>query len=447
MMWGKIREKLQVTLPQGMYGLWIEPLQCIRSNEEGIDLVGPDRFFCSWFSDKYLPYIKEYLTMLGHADMPVTISVAREKDNQKMLPDSPTGSGQLRLPEIPQVRSYVRTLHPRYTFDEFMIGECNALSHTACHALANDDIALGRFIYIDAGTGLGKSHLTHAVAHHVLGHSPNTRLHYLTVQQLTAEMVRNIKNNTMEHFKDRYYNQCDMLLMEDIHTLSGRTKTQLELSAALDVLVESGKRIIFTGALPPKDIQDIDPGLRSRLSSGLIARINPPDLNTRYKIIDRKAKNSELYLSEEIVDYLSSNIKGDIRQLESAIVGLKAKSCLLKSPPDLGMAKEVVASIIGRTQHLTVETIRGFVAEQFKASVGDMQSKSRKKSVAFPRQVAMYLARKLTDNALADIGKAFNRDHSTVVHSIRVVSETMVRNSSVRGQIDFLAEKLKKQYM
>ena len=232
-----------------------------------------------------------------------------------------------------------------------------------------------------------------------------------------------------------------------MHTLSGKLKTQIELAAALDVLMECGKRIIFTGASSPKDIPDIEPGVRSRLSAGLITTINPPDPATRIKIIQRKAQNNGLQLSEEIVGFLADQIKGDIRKLESAIVGVKAKSCLLKTNPDLDMVKEVVANIVGRGHELTVEVIRGFVAEQFKTSVSEMKSKTRKKSIAFPRQVAMYLARKLTDQALTDIGKAFNRDHSTVVHSIRVITEHIIRSNSVRGQVEHLTSKLRKRYL
>lgn len=447
MLWANVKKKLTDTLPESAISLWIDPLQCLNDDEGSIELAGPDRFFTSWVSDKYVPLIRECLVMMGKENVPVSVTVLHERADKKMLPLPGDRMEQLRLPALPKARSCIRMLHPRYTFDEFMTGESNVLSLSACEALANADSALGNCLYIDAGTGLGKSHLTHAVAHHVLNHSPATRLHYLTLQQLTAEMVRGIKTDTMDQFKDKYYNQCDMLLIEDVQALSGRAKTQSELAAVLDVLMESGKRIIFTGALPPKDILEIDSGIRSRLSAGLITTINPPDMETRLKIITRKARNNDLALSEEVINYLADNIKGDIRKLESAVVGIKAKACLLKATPDLDIVKDVVANIVGNAQELTVEAIRGFVAGQFKTSIGDMKSKSRKKSIAFPRQVAMYLARKLTENALTDIGKAFNRDHSTVVHSIRVITETIARNGSVRGQLEHLTDKLKKRYL
>ncbi|MBU0483015.1 MAG: chromosomal replication initiator protein DnaA [Proteobacteria bacterium] len=446
MKWNAVKEKLSHKIPESALSLWIEPLKCIRADDELFELAAPDRFFCSWVAKNYLQEIKECLAQFNEKTPEIRFSIdqTQEKTERPLLTHNK--SDQLRLPSMPKARSYVRSLHPRFTFDEFMTGESNALARTACEALANDSVDHGQCIYIDSGTGLGKSHLTHAVAHHILNNSPGTRLHYLTAQQLTAEMVRNIKNNSMEEFKGKYNNHCDVLLMEDVHTLSGRTKTQEELASVVDTLLEKGKRIIFTGAMPPRKIENIDTSFRSRLSSGLVSTINPPDFQTRINIINRKATNSKLDLSEELVNYIAENIRGDIRQTESAIVGLKAKSSLLKTIPDLDMVKEVIANIVGHQQFdLSTEVIRNFIARQFKTSIDDLRSKSRKKAVAFPRQIAMYLARKLTDQALSDIGKAFNRDHSTVVHSIRVISDTIARNVSVRGQVELLTEKLKKQ--
>jgi chromosomal replication initiator protein len=248
----------------------------------------------------------------------------------------------------------------------------------------------------------------------------------------------------MDVFKDKYHNHCDVLLIEDVQSLTGKVKTQEELNELLDVLMKTGKRIILTGSTSPRELSNIDDGFRSRMSAGLISTINPPDLKTSRLIIKRKASNCNLLLDDELVEYLAQCIRGDIRKLESAIVGLKAKSSLLKKNPDLAMAKEIVAEIIGNSQELSAELIRDFIAHQFKVSVQDMQSKSRKKMIAFPRQVSMYLARKYTEQGLAEIGKAFNRDHSTVLHSVRVISDAISRNGSIRGQVKLLAEKLKK---
>ena len=442
MLWKQAKDRLKNMLPESTYSLWIEPLSCIRADDQVVELAGPDPFFCSWVSDKYSVPIQESLSMFSSGIPEIRFTVGgkiqfrpEEKPEQLILPATP--SGRARIP----------TLHPRYTFEEFMVGESNALAHSACHALAEGDTSFGRCMYIKAGTGLGKSHLTQAVAHHVVNHSPSTRIHCLTAKQLTAEMVRGIKNNTMEQFKTKYHNQCDMLLVEDVHILAGKSKTQEELAAAVDALLDAGKTLIFTGKVFPRKIPDIDTGFRSRLSAGLITTINPPDVRTRFLIIKRKAENSSLPLSKELMVYMAENIKGDIRQVESAIAGLRVKSSLLKMPPDMSMIKEVIADIIGRSRELTLDVIKDFVADQFKVTVSDLRSKSRKKAISFPRQVSMYLARKHTKEGLDDIGKAFNRDHSTVVHSVRKITEQMVRNTSVRGQVEFLNNKLKKQYV
>ncbi|KPK27703.1 MAG: chromosomal replication initiator DnaA [Desulfobacterales bacterium SG8_35_2] len=445
MLWNEVKEVLKHKLPEAVQHLWIEPLTCIRSDDNLIELVCPDKFFCSWVKENYLKIIQESLVQLGKTSAKIHFSVSSANANEQTLPllEGNTRE-QLRLPAIPESYSNIRHLHPRYTFEEFMVGESNLLAHTACKAIANGETSFGSSLYINAGTGLGKSHLTHAVAHTIANNFPGTRLYYLTAQQFSSEMVAGIKSNTMDEFKSKYHNHCDVLLIEDVQSLTGKVKTQEELNELLDVLMKSGKRIILTGSNAPRALANIDDGFRSRMSAGLISTINPPDLQTSRLIIKRKAENCKLELEEDLVEYLAQCIKGDIRKLESAIVGLKAKSTLLKKNPDLAMAKEVVADIIGNSQELSAEIIRDFIARQFRVTISDLQSKSRKKAIAFPRQVSMYLARKYTEQGLMEIGRAFNRDHSTVLHSVRVITEAMSRNGSIRGQVELLAKKLQK---
>ncbi len=443
MTWSKIKEKLSEKLPNSAFSLWIEPLVCIKENEQVLELAGPDSFFCSWIVNNYLGQIKDCLKELDLAEIDVRFTV--DPNLRQLLPAGQPQ--QLRLPTMPLVNSTIRALHPRHTFEEFMVGECNMVAHGACEALAMNDTSLGSSLYIKAGTGLGKSHLTHAVAHHILNNAPGTRLHYLTAQQLTGEMVRAIQNNAMPSFKEKYQNNCDILLIDDIHSLDGKPKTQLELAEIVDFLLDRRKRIIFTSSKVPQEIGNIDPSFRSRLTAGLITTINPPDLLTRILIVRRKARNYNLPLNEDLVNYLAEQVKGDIRQVQSVIVGLKAHCGLLKAEPDLSLVKETLKNIIGAEKELTTEAIRNFVAGQFRLTINDLCSKSRKKEIAFPRQISMYLARKYTKQPLADIGRAFNRDHSTVVHSVRVITEQIARDGSVRGQVELISGKLRKEYL
>jgi chromosomal replication initiator protein len=441
MSWELIKERLRTMVPDNTVDLWISPLSCRQENEEIIDLVAPDRFFSSWVQENILPMIKQCLTELNlTAQIKLTVAGGRDETT----PAEPRK--QLPLPTLAVSKSTVRTLHPRFTFDEFMVGESNIMARSVCEALANNDKSMGHCLFLDSGPGLGKSHLTHAVAHKILAESPGTRLHYLTAQQLTAEMVKNIRNNTMEEFKEKYHHHCDVLLIEDIHTLSGRSKTQEELAAVLDTLLKQEKRVIFTSKLPPRNIQDIEPEFRSRLAGGLLATINPPDLRTRTHIIRRKAGNYQLKLDDEVIGFLADNLKGDIRRVESAIVGLKARIGIMGCQPTLGLVKEIIANLLGEENSIiSAAAIRDFVARQFDTPVEELLSKSRKRTVAFPRQIAMYLTRKLTSEPLNDIGRSFNRDHSTVVHAIRVISEAINRSGSVRGQIELLTDKIQRE--
>ena len=448
MTWQEITKHLAAELSHDLHTLWIQPLNCKRFDDEVVELNGPDRFFCSWVADHYLNSIKVALAAHGKGGARVIFSVnespvATQDFSQPRLT---APKEQLCLPTINKVPTFVRTLNPRYIFDEFVVGASNEVAYSACHALACGDKSLGQCLYISAGTGLGKSHLTHAVAHHILDKNPRARLNYLTAQQLTSDMVRSIQSKQMDSFKERYQSS-DILLMEDMQSLTGRIKTQEELTSFLDVLLESGKTVIFTGAHAPRDIEALTPGVQSRLSCGLVTEISQPDLETRIMIVSQKAKHLKLSLSEELAIVVAEKIKGDIRQITSALIGLKAKSNLRRLAPDLDMVNEVVAALIGQHQSLTPEAIRDFVARQFKLTGDDLSSKSRKKACTFPRQVSMYFARKYTEKGLSEIGKAFNRDHSTVVHSIRVITEAMNQQGSVRGQMEMLDKKFNAKFL
>lgn len=452
MTWQKITQHLKTELSADLHSLWIQPLNCKRFDDEVVELCGPDRFFCSWIAEHYATQITGALAAHGKKNAKIVFSVSEgdlgpassSLDATKQQPERQRE--QLCLPTINNAPTFCRTLNPRYVFDEFVVGSSNEIAYAACHALACGDKSLGQCLYISAGTGLGKSHLTHAVAHHILRANPRTRLNYLTAQQLTGDMVRSIQNRQMEAFKARYQGS-DILLMEDMQSLTGRAKTQEELGSFLDILLESGKTVIFTGATPPRDIVALDPGVQSRLSCGLVTEISPPELETRVMIINQKAKHLRLTLSEELALLVAEQIKGDVRQLNSAVIGLKAKSNLRRLNPDREMVDEVIASLVGQHQQLTPEAIRDFIATQFKLNGTDLASKSRKRNLSFPRQVSMYFAKKYTVRGLDEIGKAFNRDHSTVVHSIRVITTAINEKTSIRGQMEILDEKFHSRFL
>ena len=438
MVWQKIKESLREVLAENVFSLWIEPLECVQCDDKTIRLSCPDRFYRAHLAQHHLGQIQEKVNEIDGSGRKVVLCEA----GQKILPASPQ-AGQLRLPHVPAGGSSVRALHPRYTFDEFMVGDSNLLAMSACQSIVTGTDTVGPCLYINSSTGLGKSHLTHAVAHQILATSPSTRLHYLTAQQFSAEMVREIQTNSMDRFKRKYHDHCDILLVEDVHSLTGKKKTQEELNELLDALIKGGKRVILTANSAPRELNGIDEEFRSRMTSGLVTAIQAPDILTRQRIVQKKAQTQGLVLTEEFVAYLAQHIKGDVRQIESAILAIRAKSALMGGQIEMALIREVVEGIVGTPKNLSAMMISEFVSTQFNVSVQDMQSRTRKKGIVFPRQVAMYLSRAHTQQSLVDIGKAFGRDHATVLHAIKVVSDRILRDVSVSAQVDLLNKKVK----
>lgn len=444
MVWEGIKAGLKSGVTENIFTLWIEPLQQVRVDKERIYVSSPDRYFSAYVKQNFASIIKEQLKEQGLESMKVVFCEESSKGPEIITATKKNGrKGQLRLPNIPENTSKFKALHPRYTFDEFMVGECNILAESACRSMVAEDGLVGPCLYINSDTGLGKSHLTHAVAHKVFADSPMTRLHYLTAKQFAAEMIHGIQNRTMGDFKRKFQDQCDILLVEDVHSLTGKKKTQEELNDILDTLIKTGKRVILTSNKSPRDLVGIDNEFRSRMTSGLVTTINAPSVMTRYGIVEKKAAQQQLLLDSEHVNYLAHHIRGDVRKIESALIAIRAKARLAGGHVDMDLVKSVVSSIVGVNQLLTASMICDLVSGQFKISVSDLQSKSRKKAITIPRQIAMYLSRKHTEESLADIGKAFNRDHSTVLHSIKVVSNLIVRDGSVNAQLELLDNKVK----
>jgi chromosomal replication initiator protein len=439
MVWEKAKEILKEELSASVYSLWIEPIECASLQEDKISLSCPDRFFSAYVTQHYLDSIRAKISDVDPLGREVTLTLKKECSDRKPVKKAM----QLRLPNVPEVNSITRSLHPRYTFDEFMVGESNILAQSACRSISIDDDSVGPCIYINSTTGLGKSHLTHAVAHQVLAESPMTRLHYVTAQQFSLEMVNSIKANSMDSFKEKYHEHCDILLVEDIHSLTGKKKTQEELNELLDSLIKCGKRVVFTANKAPRDLIGIDGEFLSRMASGLVTAIQTPDISTRTRIVKNKARQHNLDLKEEHITYLAQRIKGDVRQVESAIIGIRAKAQLQEGHVDMELVRQVVTSIVGTPQILSPSMISEFICKQYSVTAKELQSRSRKKAFTFPRQMAMYLCRKHTEDSLADIGKEFNRDHSTVLHSIKVVTGLTNRHVSIEEQVNLLSRRIK----
>ncbi|RKX59631.1 MAG: chromosomal replication initiator protein DnaA [Thermodesulfobacteriota bacterium] len=435
--WQNLKEILRPRIPEGSYRLWIAPLTYRKTDGDTIIINCPNQFFASWVQEHYLHLLNDALIQEGHASWKIRLSPAEIAKE--------AARDQLHLPNFAPSELTRPRFCERFTFNEFVVGDSNRYAFSACWAAANGWDNHSRIIYLHSDAGLGKSHLTQAVGQKILENRADTKLCYLTANEFTTQVVKSIKSGQMDAFVRRYQNDCDVLLLEEVHSFAGRERTQAELALALDYLMDKDKTIIFTGSKLPRKIPSVNDQLRSRLVSGLITSINPPDLPTRKKIIERKAANYGVCLRKEIIEFLAQHLTGDIRRIEGAVIGLVTKSSLLRQTVDMDLAREVVKDLVGEPKAITVATIREMICRHYQLSRDDICSKSRKSSVARPRQMAMFLARRYTESSLEAIGREFNRDHATVLHSVNRIKKQLNESGKLRHQLEFLVDQLEKQ--
>ena len=346
---------------------------------------------------------------------------------------------------LPGVLSRRRSVlgEKRFTFDHFVVGPSNRFAYEAGWAVANDRQGAYSPLYLYGESGLGKSHLAGAIGNHIYGREPTTQILYTTAEEFVNEMVSGIRKKEMAAFKEKYRRRCDILFIDGVHFLSGKEKTQTELSHTLDHLLNFGKQIVLTALAPPYELSHMSDGLRSRLAGGLVVDIQPPDRETRQKILHQKATLEGVTLPEDVLELLASRISGSVRRLEGILINLVAKSSLLGRAIDLDLAQETIRSFqVEETQRVTIDVIQRLVADQYHTEIDQLVSRSRRRSVCYPRQMGMYLCRRFTGESLDTIGRAFHRDHASVIHSIAVIEKQIREKARVRREVGFLAQKL-----
>lgn len=438
--WNTVKNALKEKIPDHSYQMWIEPLKCLQDESGGLVLACPNIFSKKRVQENYSAVISEefckalgetcevgYLVANGNGD--------RRKQTEKLR--------QLALPSVVVRPHYGRLLRRDFTFDQFVVGGNNDFAYSASLSLASRKTSLQSSLFLLSGTGMGKSHLTQAIGHHILAQFPEERVFYMTAEDFSNEMVHAIRNDAIEQFKGKYRKGCDVLLLEDIHHLSGKERTQVELSMALESLFDTEKKIIFSSCYRPAEIPKLNDKLRSCLSSSLISNIDAPNFRTRVRILQRKAQAKGFQIPEQVIDYLASELTEDIRQLESGLIGVTAKASLLGCPIDLELAESVVKNIVRQRETVTIEVIKKLVCKHYDISSAEIVSRCRKQSLVRPRQMAMYLARHFTDSPLQAIGRSFNRYHATVLHAINAIEQGIKKDAVIQKQVKFFQQKLK----
>jgi chromosomal replication initiator protein len=437
--WEEIKTAIKLRVPSHSFRMWIEPLRFGKNDDGSIFLSFPNFFSKKRVLDQYGDIIESELRKATGKSCRFIVKVSDSKDSSgKKLDENP----QLPLPQMNVHPQNGRFLRKDFTFDQFVVGGNNDFAYSAALSLASRKNSLQNSLFLLSKTGMGKSHLSQAVGHHILSEHPRDRVYYTTVENFSNEMVSAYRNHSIDAFKGKYRNQCDVLLLEDVHYLTGKERTQIELALTLDTLFESNKKIIFSSCYLPSDIPKLNDELRSRLSCALISNIEPPEFRTRVRILQKKAKHNGCKIPEDVLHYLASELAEDVRQLESGLIGVTAKSSLLGTPINLKLAESVVKNIVCRRKNITIEVIKKLVCKHYRISVKEIVSSSRKQLIVRPRQIAIFLSRRYTDAPLQAIGKSFNRYHATALYSIGAVERELKENGAMQKQVEFLCQKL-----
>ncbi|MFP3980474.1 MAG: chromosomal replication initiator protein DnaA [Desulfobacterales bacterium] len=449
--WNNVKTAIKNQVSSNVYRLWIEPISFLEATEDDNLVLGcPNFFMKKRIMANYVGLINHELCREAGRQMQISLQVqtsqqeepAQDAAARKRRPRRTESERQLSLPGVSAQPMNGRILRRDYTFDRFVVGNNCNLAYQAAFTLAASKQSDFNSLFLLSRTGLGKSHLSQAVGHKILSAYPGERVYYMSAEDFTNELVHSIKSNSMDTFKRRYREGCDVLLLEEIHMLSGRTRTQSELAIMLDHLYESGKKLIFSSTASPAEIPKMSDQLVSRLGQSMMTVIEPPDFKTRVRILMRKAECKGLCLPREVAEYMAGELTDNVRQLENGLIGVASRSCLMGEPIDLDLAGQVVKNIVSSKKTITIDSITKLVAKEFGVPVKDMVSKSRKKSVVRSRQVAIFLSRRHTGAPLQAIGRKFNRMHATVIHSINSVEKELKLKGEVYRQVQILEKKL-----
>lgn len=440
--WRQIKNDLKAGLSKGQYDLWVATIDFLGQNENRLVLACRNRFHIEWLREKLekklIGIAQKYHPQIQKIEYQLASAEHLEEVVEASQGDIPV---QINFHDL--IKRSGRSFNPRFTFEHFVVGNCNQFAYAAAMAMASGRQMYNQAIYLLSETGLGKSHLSHAVGNHMVSQKPDLRVQYVTTEQFANEMIFALKNDRIEAFKNKFRSSCDVLLLEKIEFLSGKEKIQHELIYTMDELLNRGKQILCTGNAYPKDIPRLNNELKSRLNGLMVAPIERPDFKTRMAIVTRKAQNENVRLPMEVVEFLADRITGDVRQLESCLVGLLAKTNILGVPITLNFAQDITNTMLDRLPKITVDHIQQVVSASYQISVDDLRSASRRKELALARKIAMYLCRQYTSESLATIGKSFKRSHSSVVYAVNGLNKQMLeKNGKLKRQVEYISRRL-----
>ena len=434
-LWEGALKRLRETLGKQNFETWIKPIRVRESDDGEIVLEVPNKFFRDWLVEHFHAAIQETLAELSHRSVRLSVAV----NNQLQARGRTEKSVERERPKA----SRVNNLIPRYNFENFVVGASNQFAHAASLAVANQPGEHYNPLFIYGGVGLGKTHLINAIGHRIVDKRPALKVFYLSSESFMNELIGSLRRDRMDEFKIRFRN-IDVLILDDVQFIAGKERTQEEFFHTFNSLYESHKQIVITSDKFPKEIPALEDRLRNRFEWGLIADIQPPDVETRVAILQKKAEAEGVPLPHEVAIFLASHIDSNVRELEGSLTRLGAFASLTKASITIDLAKEVLQNTLkGAHREVTIENIQKTICDYFNIKIGDLKAKRRTRNIALPRQVAMYLCRKYTATSFPAIGYKFGgRDHSTVIHASKTIEKKIKEDPYMQATIEKLEKNL-----
>jgi chromosomal replication initiator protein len=465
--WANCLKIIKDNLTPQSYKTWFEPIKPVKLENKVLTIQVPSQFFYEWLEEHYVSLLQKTLKQILGVGSKLEYSIIVENSSTNQSPytiNVPTGSGkkvvtnEVNLPLnvtsniknpfiIPGLRKVPvdSQLNSKYTFDNFIEGECNRLARGAGWAVAHNPGGTAyNPLMIFGGVGLGKTHLVHAIGNLIKQVNKNKTVIYVSTERFVNQFVESVKANNQNDFIN-FYQSLDVLIIDDIHHLSQKTRTQEIFFTIFNHLHQSGKQIILTSDKAPKDIKDVDERLLSRFKWGLSADLTVPDFETRIAILENKAYESGLSLHREVVEYIAHNIDNNVREIEGALISLLAQSSLNRKEIDLDLAKQMMKNFVkNATREISIDYIQKLVCDFYNVSIDSVKSKTRKREIVQARQIAMYFAKDLTKASLKNIGTHFgNRDHSTVIHACQTVNDLIDTDKKFRHDVEELNKRIR----
>jgi chromosomal replication initiator protein len=438
--WDEALQYIQGRVPKQVYDTWFMPVHLDRIENSTAHIGVPNKFFGEWLDAHYASLLAEAVSTARGGGQTTVAFAVREK---AALPQSEVSapSSLQRAGNQPKGRRGIQ-LNPKYIFKNFVVGAGNQFAHAACMAVAEQPGQTYNPLFIYGGVGLGKTHLLNAIGNHVAEHS-DLRTAYLTTEQFTNEVINSIRYDKMMDLRKRY-RHIDMLMIDDIQFLVGKERTQEEFFHTFNALYEGHKQIVLSSDRFPKDMPDIEERLRSRFEWGLIADLQPPDVETRIAILRKKSEDEGVKLPEDVIQFLSVTMKSNIRELEGSLVRLGAYASLTGQVITLELAKNLLRDLIGdKKKVVAMDDIQEAVCTKFHVKLTELKSRRRSKTLVQPRQIAMYLCRELTDSSYPEIGRQFGgKDHTTIIHACRQVAKAREADAALQTTIETLKEQI-----